>query len=115
MRPQKQYIDENCFWPLKMEKVYAIAVSFGKNVRNRGSKICYFEPREENERRIVNWTNSFNTSHNITVSDIVLESRIDKVNVRDIFLSMFGRKVCAPAANFFCVVYSILVRMYMIY
>jgi len=30
------YIDENCFWPLWMEKVYTIAVSFRKSVHNRG-------------------------------------------------------------------------------
>ena len=30
------YIDENCFWPLKMEELFAIAVSFVKKVRNRG-------------------------------------------------------------------------------
>jgi len=34
------YIDENCFLPLKMEEMFAIAASFVKIVRNRG-----FSPR----------------------------------------------------------------------
>ena len=49
----------------------------------RDAKIRHFEPREENERRIVNESNYPNTSHDITDSDILLESRIEKMNVRD--------------------------------
>ena len=36
IRPQKQYIDDYYFCVVKMEKVCTIAVSFGKNVHNRG-------------------------------------------------------------------------------
>ena len=51
-------------------------------------RIRHFEPREENERRIVNESNYPNTSHDITDSDILLESRIEKMNVRDSFDSL---------------------------
>ena len=50
-------------------------------------KISTFS-REENERRIVNGSNYPNTSHDITDSDILLESRIEKMNVRDSFDSL---------------------------
>ena len=40
------------------------------------------------ERRIVNESNYPNTSHDITDSDILLESRIEKMNVRDSFDSL---------------------------
>jgi predicted TIM-barrel fold metal-dependent hydrolase len=56
--------------------------------------------REENERRIVNGSNYPNTSHDITDSDILLESRIEKMNVRDSFVDIWSESMCAE--NLFC-------------
>ena len=54
-------------------------------------KISTFKIREENERRIVNGSNYPNTSHDITYSDILLESRIEKMNVRDSFIDIWRK------------------------
>ena len=62
-------------------------------------KISTFS-REENERRIVNGSNYPNTSHDITDSDILLESRIEKMNVRDSFVDIWSESMCAE--NLFC-------------
>ena len=55
---------------------------------NLSQKISTFS-REENERRIVNGSNYPDTSHDITDSDILLESRIEKMNVRDSFIDIW--------------------------
>ena len=57
-------------------------------------KISTFKIREENERRIVNGSNYPNTSHDITYSDILLESRIEKSERSRQFYRYLV--VCAP-------------------
>ena len=67
-------------------------------------KISTFS-REENERRIVNGSNYPNTSHDITYSDILSESRIEK-SERSLqfcrYLVIFGVNLELPRTNKEC-------------
>ena len=75
------------------------AIRFHLLLAFQSQKISTFS-REENERRIVNGSNYPNTSHDITDSDILLESRIEKMNVRDSFVDIWSESMCAE--NLFC-------------